>query len=93
MDAKKSGSAFITKYLKDQDHSSEEDKEVESFVDDFEPFMVKFRRYRTDISETERQSQLARGLIILRQNPHMPYIRSKRFDPATTSDVVHGSEV
>ena len=82
MDAKKSGtgSAFIARYLQEQNHSSEEEKEVESLIDDFEPFVVGFRRYRMDMSETERRSQLARGLITLRQNPLMPYIMSKMFD-------------
>ena len=55
MDAKKSGvgSAFIARYLQEQNHSSEEEKEVESLIDDFEPFVVGFRRYRMDMSETE----------------------------------------
>ena len=56
MDAKKSstGSAFITRYLQEQNHSSEEEKEVESLIDDLEPFVVGLRHYRMDMSETER---------------------------------------
>ena len=50
MDSKKSGtgSAYIARYLQEQNHSSEEEKEVESLIDDFEPFVVGFRRYRMD---------------------------------------------
>ena len=45
MDSKKSntGSAYIARYLQEQNHSSEEEKEVESLIDDFEPFVVGFR--------------------------------------------------
>ena len=44
MDSKKSstGSAYIARYLQEQNHSSEEEKEVESLIDDFEPFVVGF---------------------------------------------------
>ena len=82
MDSKKSrsGSAYIARYLHEQNHSSEEEKEVESLIDDFEPFVVGLRHYPLDMSITERRSQLARGLITLRQNPLMPYIMSKMFD-------------
>ena len=70
MEAKKSSSTFITKYLKEQNQSSEEEQEVESFeFDDFKPFMVSFHWYREDLSETEKQSLMARGLITLRENP------------------------
>ena len=43
-DSKKSntGSAYIARYLQEQNHSSEEEKEVESLIDDFEPFVVGF---------------------------------------------------
>ena len=74
MDSKKNGSAFIKRYLKEQNHSSEEEKEVESLIDDFEPFVVVLRHYSADTSLTERKSQLARGLITLRKNQFMPYI-------------------
>ena len=69
MDSKKSGtgSAYIARYLQEQNHSSKEEKEVESLIDDFEPFVVGFRRYRMVMSETARQSQVARELITLRQ--------------------------
>ena len=42
---------YISKYLKEQDHSSEEEQEeAETFqFDDFEPFMVLFRRYRPEL--------------------------------------------
>ena len=82
MDSKnsRSGSAYIARYLQEQNHSSEEEKEVESLIDDFEPFVVGLRHYPLDMSITERRSQLARGLITLRQNPLMPYIMSKMFD-------------
>ena len=45
MDAKKSGtgSAFVARYLQEQNHSSEEEKKVESLIDNFEPFVVGFR--------------------------------------------------
>ena len=44
MDSKKSstGSAYIARYLQEQNHSSEEEKEVESLVDDFEPYLWVF---------------------------------------------------
>ena len=89
MEARKASSSFITKYLKEQDHSSEEEKEAESFeFDDFEPFMVLFRWYRMELSEAEKQSLMAKGLITLRENPHMPYIMSKMFDfDLETSDI------
>ena len=50
--------------------------------------MVLFRRYRADLSEMEKQSLMAKGLITLRENPHMPYIMSKMFDfDLETSDI------
>ena len=42
--------------------------------------MVMFRCYKQELSETEKQSLMASGLINLRENPHMPYIMSKMFD-------------
>jgi len=82
MDSKKSstGSGYIARYIQEQNHSSEEEKEVESLIDDFEPFVVGLRHYPTGMSTTERRSQLARGLITLRKNQLMPYIMSKMFD-------------
>ena len=36
----------------------------------------------------EKQSQMARGLITLRENPHMPYSMYKMFDfDMETSDI------
>ena len=82
MDSKnsRSGSAYIARYLQEQNHSSEEEKEVESLINEFEPFVVGLRHYPLDMPLTERRSQLARGLITLRKNPFMPYIMSKMFD-------------
>jgi hypothetical protein len=76
----RSSSAFIDKYIQEQNHSSEEEKEVESFIDEFEPFVVGLRHYPADMPLTERRSQLAKGLITQRKNPLMPYIMSKMFD-------------
>ena len=89
METKKSSTTYITRYLQEQNHSSDEEQEVESFeFDDFEPFMVSFRRFRGDLSETEKQSLMARGLIALRRNQYMPYIMSKMFDfDMETSDI------
>ena len=44
------------------------------------PFMVMLRRYRPELSEMEKQSLMARGLINLRANPHMLNIMQKMFD-------------
>ena len=53
MEARKGTPAagYSSKYLKEQDHSSEEEQEeAETFqFDDFEPFMVLFRRYRPEL--------------------------------------------
>ena len=76
----RSSSAFIDKYIQEQNNSSEEEKEVESFIDEFEPFVVGLRHYSADMPLTERRSQLAKGLITQRKNPLMPYIMSKMFD-------------
>ena len=89
IETKKSSSTYITRYLQEQNHSSDEEQEVESFeFDDFKLFMVSFRRFRGDLSETEKQSLMARGLIALRRNQYMPYIMSKMFDfDMETSDI------
>ena len=47
---------YVAKYLKAQDNnpSDEERQQIEDFeFDDFEPFMVLFRHYRPELSETE----------------------------------------
>jgi phosphoenolpyruvate carboxylase len=89
METKKSRCTYITRYLQEQNHSSDEEQEVESFeFDDFEPLMDSFRRLRGDLSETEKQSLMARGLIALRRNQYMPFIMSKTFDfDMETSDI------
>ena len=83
MAAKKGTSTvgFISKYLEAQNHSSEEERDAETFeFDNFGPFMVMFRRYRPELSEAEKQSIMTRGLINLRENPYMTEIMSKMFD-------------
>ena len=42
--------------------------------------MVLFRRYRPELSETEKQAIMAKGLCNLRENPHMANIMQKMFD-------------
>ena len=43
--------------------SDEEQEEVESFeFADFEPFMASFRLYRLELSETEKQQLMHKGL-------------------------------
>ena len=66
MAAKKgtSSAVFISKYIEAQNNCPEEDKETETFeFDDFEPFMAMFCRYRPELSETEKESVMTRGLI------------------------------
>ena len=74
---------YVANYLKAQDHNSldEEREAIETFeFEDFEPFMVSFWRYRPELSKTEKQSVMMRGLINLRENPHMEEIMGKMFD-------------
>ena len=73
---------YVAKYLKAQENNSsdEERQQIETLeFDDFEPFMVLFRHYRPELSETEKQAFMAKGLYNLRKNPHMPNIMSKMF--------------
>ena len=47
-----SDAGFISKYIDAQNHSSEEDKEINMFeFADFEPFTVMFRQYRSELTE------------------------------------------
>ena len=47
---------------------------------DYEPFMANFRKYKPELTQVEKESILARGLINLRANPHMRDIMIKLFD-------------
>ena len=83
MTARKSSSdaGYISKYIEARNNSSEEEKDIETFeFADFEPFMGMFRQYRPELTETEKESVMTRGLINLRKNPHMPDIMRKMFD-------------
>ena len=84
--ADKKGSStakFVANYFKEQDNASsdEEHGKVESFeFADFEPFMASFRRYRMELSETEKQAQMFKGLSNIRANTHMANMIEKMFD-------------
>ena len=76
-----SDSGFISKYINEQNNSSDEEKEIEVFESpDYEPFMAKFRKYKPEMTQVEKEDILTRGLINLRFNPHMRDIMVKMFD-------------
>ena len=76
-----SDSGFISKYINEQNNSSDEEQEVEVFESpDYEPFMAKFRKYKPELTQVEKDDILTRGLINLRFNPHMRDIMVKMFD-------------
>ena len=76
-----SDAGFISKYINEQNNSSDEEKEVEVFESpDYEPFLAKFRKYKPELTQVERGDMLVRGLINLRTNPHMRDIMVKMFD-------------
>ena len=55
--------------------------EVETFeFADFETFMVLLRRYRLELSETEKQKQMFKGLCNIRENALIVNIIQKMFD-------------
>ena len=61
--------------------SDEEQEEVEAFeFADFEPFMALFRRYRLELSETEKKQLTHKGLCNTRENPLIENIIRKLFD-------------
>ena len=47
---------------------------------DYKPFMAKFRKYKPELTQVEKENILVRGLINLRANPHMREIMIKMFD-------------
>ena len=72
---------FISKYINEQNNSSDEEKEIKVFESpDYEPFVAKFRKYKPEITQVEKESILTRGLINLSINPHMRDIMVKMFD-------------
>ena len=76
-----SDTGFISKYINEQNNSSDEEKEIEMFESpDYEPFVAKFRKYKPEMTQVEKESILTRGLINLRINPHMRDIMVKMFD-------------
>ena len=76
-----SDSGFISKYINEQNNSSDEEKEVEVFESpDYEPFLANFRKYQPELTQVEKGDILARGMINLRANPHMREIMVKMFD-------------
>ena len=71
-------SAFITKYIGEQNQSSDEEPEIEVFESpDYEPFVAKFRKINPGLSVKDREDILTRGLINLRVNPQMLNIMQK----------------
>ena len=72
---------YIAKYINEQNNSSDEEKEIEMFESpDYEPFMAKFRKFKPELTQVEKEDILVRGLINLRANPHMRDIMIKMFD-------------
>ena len=58
---------YISNYLEAQNHSSEKERDAETFeFVDFEPIMVMFRCYRPELSEAQKQSIMNKGLANLR---------------------------
>ena len=73
--------AFIAKYIGEQNQSSDEGPEIEVFESpDYEPFMANFQKINPGLSVIDREDILTRGLINLRTNPHMRNIMQKMFD-------------
>ena len=51
-----SDSGFISKYISEQNNSSDEEKEVEVFESpDYEPFMAKFQKYKPELTGGKRR--------------------------------------
>ena len=74
---------YVANYFKAQDNASsnEEHGEVESFeFADFKPFLALCRQYRLELSETEKQVQMFKGLSNIRANGHMVNIIEKMFN-------------
>ena len=72
---------YIAKYINEQNKSSDKKKEIEVFESlDYKPFMAKFRKYKPELTQVEKENILVRGLINLRANPHMREIMIKMFD-------------
>ena len=72
---------LTTSRAQDYASSDEEHGKVESFeFADFESFLASFRRYTAELSDTEKQSQMFKGLCNIRENAHLRNILEKMFD-------------
>ena len=50
-----SDSGFISKYINEQNNSSDKEQEVEVFESpDYEPFLANFRKYKPELTQMEK---------------------------------------